>query len=180
MINTEFNPFLCGQNIYLREVRTSDVTESYYRWLNDPTITQFLECRFYPNTIEKLDEYVKSKQADFNNIFLAIVTKENHRHIGNIKLGPINWIHRFADIGIIIGEKDCWGKGYASEAISLVTKFSFDTLNLHKLTAGCYEMNQGSVKAFQKAGFHIEGIRKSELFYQGAYIDNIVLAIFKD
>lgn len=180
MINTEFNPFLGGQNIYLREVRPSDVTESYYRWMNDSAITQFLESRFYPNTMENLNEYVKTKQSDPNNLFLAIVTKENHCHIGNIKLGPINWIHRLAEVGVIVGEKDCWGKGYASEAISLVTKFAFDTLNLHKLIAGCYETNQASVKAFQKAGFHIEGIWKSQLYYQGGYVDNIVLAIFKD
>jgi [ribosomal protein S5]-alanine N-acetyltransferase len=180
MNNNEFNAFLSGQNIYLREITISDVPGAYYRWMNDPAITQFLESRFYPNTMDSLNEYVKNKQADSNNVFLAIVIKENHRHIGNIKLGPINWIHRFADIGIIIGEKDCWGKGYASEAISLVTKFAFNTLNLHKLTAGCYEMNQGSVKAFQKAGFYIEGGRKSQYYYQGAYIDGVKLAILKD
>jgi [ribosomal protein S5]-alanine N-acetyltransferase len=180
MINNEYNYFLTGQNIYLREVRISDVTESYYRWMNDPAITQFLESRFYPNSIDSLKEYVKSKQDDSTNVFLAIVIKENHRHIGNIKLGAINWIHRFADVGIIIGEKDCWGKGYASEALTLVTKYAFDTLNLHKLTAGCYEMNQGSVKAFQKVGYYIEVIQKSQFYYQGAYVDAVVLAILKD
>ncbi len=180
MINAEFSPFLCGENIYLREVRPSDVTEAYYQWLNDPTITQFLECRFSPNSIDNLIEYVKIKQTDPNNIFLAIVIKENHRHIGNIKLEPINWIHRFADVGILVGEKDCWGKGYATQAIDLVSKFAFDTLNLRKLTAGSYEVNPGSVKAFQKAGFHIECIRKSQLFFQGKYVDNILLAKFKD
>jgi [ribosomal protein S5]-alanine N-acetyltransferase len=180
MIDNEYNYFLTGQNIYLREVRISDVTESYYRWMNDPAITQFLESRFYPNSIDSLKEYVKSKQTDSTNVFLAIVIKENHRHIGNIKLGAINRIHRFADVGIIIGEKDCWGKGYASEALTLVTKYAFDTLNLHKLTAGCYEMNQGSVKAFQKVGYYIEGIQKSHFYYQGAYVDAVVLAILKD
>lgn len=180
MINSDDNPFLSGQNIYLREVLISDVTGSYYRWMNDPGITQFLESRFRPNSIESLTEYVKSKTADSSNIFLAIILKEDHRHIGNIKLGPINWVHRFADIGIVVGEKDCWGKGYASEAIGLVTKFAFDTLNLHKLTASCYEMNHGSVKAFQKAGFYIEGIRKSHFYCQGTYVDDILLAILKN
>jgi ribosomal-protein-alanine N-acetyltransferase len=180
MFNTEFSPFLCGENIYLREVRPSDVTESYYRWLNDPAITQFLECRFHPNSIDNLIEYVKSRQTDPNNIFLAIIIKENHRHIGNIKLEPIHWVHRYAEVGIMIGEKDCWGKGYATEAISLVTKFAFDTLNLHKLTAGSYDVNTGSLKAFQTAGYHIECIRKSQLFYQGAYVDSILLTKFKD
>ncbi len=179
MKSIEANFFLSGQHVYLREVRISDVTESYYRWMNDSQITQFLESRFYPNPAEKLSEYIQSQKADPNSVFLAIVLKENHRHIGNIKLGPINWIHRFADVGIIIGEKDCWGKGYASEAISIVADYAFDVLNLHRLSAGCYKMNQGSVKAFEKAGFNIEGVRKSHFYFQGEYVDDILMARLK-
>jgi len=167
--------FLQGQRIYLREVRDSDVKETYYRWMNDPEIIQYLECRFAPNSMGSLVEYVKGFQGNKDNIFLAIVLKENHTHIGNIKMGPINWVHRFADIGVMIGEKDSWGKGYASEAISLLSEHAFRTLNLHKLTAGCYEPNQGSLKAFQKAGFEIEGVRKQHCFSNGNYVDAILL-----
>jgi ribosomal-protein-alanine N-acetyltransferase len=157
------------------QVRVSDVNENYYRWMNDPEIIQYLESRFAPNSMGSLLEYVKGFQGNKDNVFLAVVLKENHTHIGNIKIGPINWFHRLADIGIIIGEKDCWGNGYASEAISLLTDFAFDTLNLHKLTAGCYEQNKGSLKTFQKAGFEIEGVRKQHCFSNGNYVDAILL-----
>ena len=168
-------PFLVGERLYLREVRPSDVNDAYYRWMNDPEVTQYLESRFAPNSMETLQEYVKNFLGDKDNIFLAIVLKENHKHIGNIKMGPINWFHRLADIGVMLGEKDSWGKGYASEAISLLAEHAFRTLNLHKLTAGCYESNQGSLKAFQKAGFEIEGIRKKHGFLNGEYVDSILL-----
>lgn len=173
-MKTDHN-FLQGKHIYLREVRCSDVNETYCRWMNDPEITQYLESRFAPNSMENLQEYVKNFQGDRDNIFLAIVLKQNQKHIGNIKIGPINWYHRLADIGIMIGDKDCWGKGYAPEAISLLAYFAFNTLNLHKLTAGCYEQNQGSLKAFQKAGFEIEGVRKKHCFSNGNYVDEILL-----
>jgi len=173
--NDNFFPFIEGDRIYLREVRVSDVNENYYQWMNDPEITQYLESRFYPNSIGTLQEYVKDFQGDKANIFLAIVLKENHKHIGNIKMGPINWFHRLADIGIMIGEKGSWGKGYASEAISVLVNFAFNTLNLHKLTAGCYEQNEGSLKAFQRAGFEIEGVRKRHCFFNGNYVDTILL-----
>ncbi len=113
--------FIEGDRLYLREVRPSDVNEAYYRWMNDSAVTQYTESRFYPNTMESLREYVARMTADRTNVFLAIVLKDGDRHIGNIKLGSINWIHRYADIGIIIGEKDCWGQGYATEAIRLLT-----------------------------------------------------------
>ena len=171
--------FIEGERIYLREVRPSDVNENYYRWMNDPEVTRYLESRFYPNSMEGLREYVAGKLGDRDNVFLAIVLKEGDRHIGNIKLGPINWIHRFAKIGILIGGKDCWGKGYATEAIRLVVDYAFGVLNLHKLTAGCYNLNQGSIKAFQKAGFVIEGVRKQHCHCGSGYIDTVLLGILR-
>ena len=55
-------------------------------------------------------------------------------------------MHRFADIGIIIGDDAYWGRGFASEAIKLVISYAFDRLKLHKLTAGCYATNAGATK----------------------------------
>jgi RimJ/RimL family protein N-acetyltransferase len=174
---TPYRHFLEGERLYLREVRPSDVNEDYHRWMNDPEVTRYLESRFYPNSMEKLREYVAGKLGDRDNVFLAIVLKESDQHIGNIKLGPINWIHRFGDVGILIGEKDCWGKGYATEAIRLVVDYAFQTLNLHKLTAGAYDANQGSVRAFLKAEFTQEGVRKNQFYCSGRYVDGILLGI---
>ncbi len=171
--------FLEGDRIYLREVRLSDVGENYYQWMNDPEVTRYLEARFYPNPVERLREYVAGKLGDRNNVFLAIVLKESDRHIGNIKLGPINWIHRFADVGLLVGEKDCWGKGYATEAIRLVTHYAFNTLDLRRLTAGCYDANMGSAKAFLKAGWQQEGLRKGHFYCNGSYVDEILLGIVR-
>src|SRR5262249_1908718 len=92
--------FLAGPRLYLGEVRHSDVNETYYRWMNDPEVTRYLESRFYPHSLEGLRAYVTSKLGDRDNIFLAIVLKDGDRHIGNIKLGPIHWMHRYADIGL--------------------------------------------------------------------------------
>lgn len=171
--------FIEGKRIYLREVRPSDVNERYYRWMNDPEITRFLESRFAPNAIENLRDYVAGKLEDRDNIFLAIVLKEEDRHIGNIKLGPIQWIHRLADIGLLIGEKDCWGKGYATEAIQLVSHYAFNVLNLHKVAAGCYGPNEGSARAFRKAGFVVEGVRKEQFYANGSYVDDILLGLIR-
>ena len=170
-------PFISGERIYLREVREEDVNQQYYRWMNNPEVTQYLESRFYPNSMVALREFVKNMQLDRNNIFLAFCLKEDDRHIGNIKLGSINWIHRFADVGLLIGEKDCWRQGYASEAIACLVRYAFDVLNLHKLTAGCYAANQASLKAFQKNGFQIEGNRKKQYICNGIYTDAVMLGL---
>jgi [ribosomal protein S5]-alanine N-acetyltransferase len=175
--NKKFYGFLESERLYLRAVQPDDANEAYYRWMNDPAVNKYLESRFYPHTLETLKDYIQSKLGDNENPFFAIILKDSNRHIGNIKLGPINTIHRFADIGIIIGEKDCWGKGYATEAIRLVVKYAFDTLNLHKVTAGFYEPNIQSMKAFIKAGFIQEGIRKSHCYCDGKYVDDILVGL---
>lgn len=177
MSSRDATHFITGERIYLREVRLSDVNEDYHRWMNDPDVTQYLESRFYPNSLEGLREYVASKLGDRDNVFLAIVLKDGDRHIGNIKLGPINWIHRFADVGIMLGDKSSWGKGYASEAISLVVDYAFRKLSLHKVTAGCYCSNQRSLRAFEKAGFQVEGTLKEHYQQDGKYIDAVLLGI---
>lgn len=167
--------FINGKHIYLREVRLTDVNESYYSWMNDREVTQYLESRFYPNSLDALRKYVEHKLNDRENVFMAIILNKSNRHIGNIKLGPINWIHRYADVALMIGEKDCWGKGYGTEAIRLIADYAFDKLNLHKLTAGCYDANKGSSESFQKAGFTIEGICKSQYYCIDKYVDSIRL-----
>jgi [ribosomal protein S5]-alanine N-acetyltransferase len=166
-----------GKRIYLRNIVPDDVNGIYCRWMNDPATNRFLESRFYPHSLETLRKYVVNKHGDNLNAFFAIVLKDGDRHIGNIKLGPIDSNHHLADIGILIGEEDCWGKGYATEAISLVVDYAFDVLALHKVTAGCYAPNKGAIGAFEKAGFIQEGVRKAHCFFEGAYVDDILLGL---
>lgn len=170
---------LQGERIYLRTLSPEDVNGTYLRWMTDQTTNRFLESRFAKHSLESLREYIVDKLNDTSNAFFAIVLKNEDRHIGNIKIGPIDAHHRLADIGILIGEKDCWGRGYASEAISLLVTYAFVTLNLHKVTAGCYAPNKGAIKAFEKAGFVQEGLRKAHCLYEGTYVDDVLLGLIR-
>ena len=168
-----------GERIFLREIRLSDANRNYCCWMNDPEINQYLESRFEKWSIKKLKSYVSAIKKNPSYVFLAIIAKNRNKHIGNIKIGPVDRVHKFADVGIIIGEKSFWGKGIATEAIRLIVRYAFNKLKLHKLTAGAYANNIGSVKAFQKAGFLIEGIRKKQYLYNGNYIDGVLLGIVR-
>ncbi len=121
--------------------------------------------------------YLQADHEVCDEVFFAICSNQNKNHIGNIKLGPVNWIHQCADIGLLIGDKEYWGKGVATEAIQLVVEYAFKKLNLHKLTAGCHSTNIGSIKAFQNAGFVIEGMLKQHSFLQGRYVDAVILGL---
>jgi len=162
---------ISGERIYLRKIRVKDVDGPYQHWLQDPEVTRYLESRFSKNTRAEMEKFVKNAINDSNTLFLAIVLKDGDRHIGNIKLSPINRIHKTAELGILIGEKDCWGKGFATEAIKLLADYAFTELHLHKITSGCYACNAASARAFEKAGFAVEGVRKSQCLCDGTYVD---------
>lgn len=168
---------IIGKRLCLRDVRLSDAGGSYLQWMNDQEVLKYTESRFHPYTKERLKEYIRTINKNPDFIFRAITLRDSGRHIGNIKLGPVDWNHRFGDIGVIIGAKDCWGRGYAAESIRLLADYAFSSLKLHKLTAGCYGVNSPSVKAFEKAGFVQEGHRPSQYLSDGRYVDLVCLGL---
>jgi RimJ/RimL family protein N-acetyltransferase len=82
-------------------------------------------------------------------------------------------------MGLLIGERAYWGRGIATEVISLVSRYAFDELKLRKVTAGCYDTNRGAIKAFEKAGFVREGLRKKQYLCNGEYVDHVMLGLLR-
>jgi RimJ/RimL family protein N-acetyltransferase len=166
--------------LYLRNIEPADANESYLSWINDSEVNNYTEARFKRSTLEDIREYVKTQIELVNSVFMAIVLAENDKHIGNIKLHRIDKQHKNAEVSLLIGNKSCWGKGFGSKAIALVTEYGFKQLNLNKLYAKCYENNFGSIKAFIKAGYQEEGRFKKQYLFNGKYIDGVQLGIIND
>jgi ribosomal-protein-alanine N-acetyltransferase len=164
--------------LYLRDVLLSDATERYAAWMNDPGVTRFMETRFASHSIESLRQYIEAMRRKPDTLFLAVVLRDGERHIGNIKLGPIERVHRSADVALMIGDTASWGHGYAAEAIRAVSDHAFEHLGVRKLTAGCYAGNVGSLRAFEKAGYYVEATRRSQYFCDGAFQDGLLMARF--
>ena len=171
---------LLGEKILLRPVTLEDVTEAYCDWLNDPEVNRYLETRFVVQTLVSVRSYVASAIAAPDNIFLAIIEKATNRHIGNIKLGPVLPYHRRGELSFFIGEKSCWGKGYATEAVELLTEYGLRELSLVKVTAGCYSTNFGSKRVFEKLGYEIEAVLKKQYFSENDWVNSYSFARFSE
>lgn len=152
---------ITSQRLEFRELRPEDVTPAYVAWLNDPEINRFLETRFVPQDMGSIRAFVAAQAANSDAFLLRIALHDCGTHIGNIKLGPINRHHASAQISLLIGSRAHHGQGYATEAIRAVTEWGFDAHGLARIEAGCYADNLGSLRAFLKAGYTVEGFRRA-------------------
>jgi RimJ/RimL family protein N-acetyltransferase len=164
-----------GPRLRLRAMAEADAGPNYVRWMNDPDIVRYTESRFTDHTIEDIRRYIRATRDDPNSLLLAMVITNDQRHIGNIKIGPVDWHHRTGDIGLLIGNADCWGQGYASEAIAALAGYAFTALGLEKLTAGVYAPNVGCIRAFERAGFTREGVCRSQYRFEDSRIDVVLV-----
>lgn len=164
-----------GKDIVLRLLRPEDVTPEYVLWMADEEVTQFLEMRWTAYGMEESRKYVQAMGESSSDYLMGIYLKRRNEHIGNIKIGGINPIHRFAELGLVIGNPTLRGKGYGTEAIQLGTEIAFQELNLNKVWAGLYANNVGCYRAFMKAGYREVGIFQQHRFYKGEYVDEIVV-----
>jgi ribosomal-protein-alanine N-acetyltransferase len=168
-----------GERIYIKLLSPDDINQSYVEWMQDYETIEFLDSKWKVYTLDDLKSYVKHMNESPNDFLFGIFLITDNRYIGNIKIGSINQIHRFGDLGLLIGEKDCLGKGLGTESIELATKYAFEELNLNKLTAGMYINNIGSYKSFIKAGYREVGKLMKHKFIKGEYQDVILVEKIK-
>lgn len=174
------NPFLIGETVYLRPLEPDDASLEYAGWLNDGETNRFLETGHFPSTRASVAEFIAAHSGRSDVVFLAIVLQDGDRHVGNVKLGPIDWVHRRAELGILIGDRDARGRGIGTEATTLVLEHAFGRLNLHRVALGVVADNLPAVRSYEKAGFSVEGTFRQAIQRHGRFVDLLRMAILAD
>ncbi len=169
-----------GRLVSLRLVTLEDCTDGYVGWLNDEEVTRYLETRWYPQTRETIRDYVRGMLDSRSSYLFAIVERSSGRHVGNLKIGPIDPHHSHADVSYFIGERSVWGRGYATDAIRVASEIAFERLGLHRLQAGVYEGNRASARALVKAGFVEEARFRGQLRGPEGWEDHLVFGLLRD
>lgn len=152
------------ERLILSSVTLADCSENYLSWLNDTDVNMYLESGFYQHNMQGLVDFVNGYQSNKKAVFLVIRLKENNKHIGNIKIDKINYIHRNCEYGIMMGDKTEWGKGYAKEASIAIINYGFEELGLNKVNLGVIDSNDVAVKLYEKIGFVVEGVLKQNFY----------------
>lgn len=160
-----------GGVVHLRQIELKDCVPSYVNWLNDPAVNQYLETKWSQQTMESIREFVREQRESNDSILFAIVDNTTNNHIGNIKIGPVHPHYNHGDISYFIGDKSCWNKGMATEAIGLICRFGFEDMGLNRIEAGTYKNAEASWRALEKNHFKREGVLREEVYFHGVYMD---------
>lgn len=148
---------------------------AYTRWMNDFSITDNLDPYSRPKTAEELRSILNHVLQTPEQIWFAVIERASGRTIGYTGLVDIAWPHRTAEFAITIGEADCRGKGYGTEATQLVLQYAFNTLGLHNLLLRVFAYNVAAIRAYEKAGFHTFGTRTAARMHAGRLWDTLYM-----
>jgi RimJ/RimL family protein N-acetyltransferase len=168
-----------GVSTNLRAPEMDDL-ERNHRWVNDREVTRFLVLR-YPMALAAEESWMRDvagKMMSFESAFFAIETKEG-RHIGNTNLFNVQPENRCAELGIMIGEKDCWSRGFGSDALRTLLGFAFGEMNLHRVGLNTYAYNERGIACYRKVGFVEEGRIRERIYREGAYHDMLWMGVLR-
>lgn len=171
---------LTGKLVRLRAYEDTDL-ERVVAWINDREVTQWLSARYPLSTAQErewLDRVMKRPASE--GLSLAIETLADFRHIGTISIHPVSVESGNAELGIMIGDKDCWSRGFGTDAILTLLEFAFLEMNLHRVQLDALDTNERAIACYKKCGFIEEG-RKRESWYQaGAYHDLVFMGVLRE
>ncbi len=178
-------PYLYGERVRLRAAEKSDIS-LFHKWINDPDVTENL-IQHYPISITEEEAwYERMLATPIENHVHVIEIRQNDEQdlpywlpIGNIQFLDIHWRPRHSEVGIMIGEKDYWDQGYGSEAMKVLLKHGFETLNLNRIWLVVYEKNLRGISAYKKCGFKEEGRLREAHYQHGHYYDIIVMSVLR-
>ena len=129
-------------------------------------------------TPKQIKEWMEKHIDEFYGF--SIHALDDDRLIGNLDLSGVDWVARNCWIGIGIGERDYWGKGYGTEAMNLALRFAFDCLNLNRVTLSVFEYNQRAYLSYCKCGFKEEGRMRQWMQRGGERFDLIFMGILRE
>jgi ribosomal-protein-alanine N-acetyltransferase len=159
--------------------------KKYLEWLRDFEVMKYIGREEYLKVVsfEEVIEYVQNVWNNDYIYFYAIYKKENNSFIGTAKINfedKSGFQAGTADIGIMIGDRNSWGKGLATEVLRVLCNFAFLSLNARKLTAGGLAVNISIIKAFKRIGFFEEGFLRKKVLIGDEYFDQILLGCFPE
>ncbi len=163
-----------GKKCYLSPVNVEDA-EKYTEWINDPEVS--VNLTFFSKVISFAKEKELLEKISKEDYHFAVIDLESDDLIGGCSLNNVDPFNKTAEVGIFIGNKAYWNKGYGEEALRLLLDYSFNILNLNNIMLNVYSYNKRALRCYEKCGFKKIGIRRDSKVFGAKKYDIILMDI---
>lgn len=165
---------LRGNKVLLRAIEPHDL-DIIYKWENNSSVWQ-LSNTLAPFSRYVIKEFIDNSHLDIFQtkqlrLMIERIDTKTPETIGTIDLFDFDPMHKRAGVGILIADENKRGKGYASDALDVLIKYSFTTLQLHQLFCNITSDNTDSINLFQKKGFKLIGTKQDWLIFDNKKIN---------
>jgi RimJ/RimL family protein N-acetyltransferase len=171
-----------GNLVYLTDEEPEVLAKAFAKWNRD-TEQHRLACDDPAQlwSVKNIQDHMESHPEDSPNSFrFCIRALADDVLIGSMDIWVDHWIHGEGTIGISIGERDYWGRGYGTDAMKLLVQYGFLELNLRRIMLGVHGYNERAVKSYEKVGFVMEGRMRGEGWRDGVHFDGLWMGILRE
>jgi RimJ/RimL family protein N-acetyltransferase len=170
---------LVGRTVVLRP-HTPENLAAFRRWYADPEIARLTRYQDGPMRRDEIDRFFQIRAVGTQSLAMAIHIRESGRLIGSCAFSAMDPDNGAAMFHITLGEKDCWGRGYGSEATELMLDHAFGTLGLHRVALAVFSFNERAIRSYRKVGFVVEGRSRQAIFRDGRFWDELHMSVLAD
>jgi RimJ/RimL family protein N-acetyltransferase len=170
---------LAGRRVVLRRHRAENLAQ-VMRWYRDPELARLTRYQLRPMSSEEIERFFVSRLLSGDGIAYAIHEAATDRHIGVTTFSALDADNGSVLFHITIGEHDAWGRGYGTEATELMLGHAFERLGLHRVGLSVFEFNERAIRAYQKAGFQVEGRLREAIARDGRFWDELQMGVLRD
>lgn len=175
---------LKGELVRLSGVDPQELGRAYATWNQDSELTRFLDARMVSlRSAKSISDFFEkeAKEASPVEYPFTIRALEDNRLLGDIGLYVIyDWGPRDAFVGLGIGDRENWGRGYGTDAMKIILRFAFTEINLRRVTLNVFEYNPRAIRSYEKTGFQHEGRLRGALLRDGRRWDMLYMGILRD
>jgi RimJ/RimL family protein N-acetyltransferase len=167
-----------GRLVVLRRHAPANLV-AFRRWYADPAIARLARYQEAPMSSVDIDRFFQARIAGHGSFAMAIHLRDSDRLVGSCALSQLDGDNGSALFHITIGEKDCWGRGYGTEATRLMIDHAFGALGLHRVSLAVFAFNERAIRAYRKVGFTEEGRAREAIWRDGAFWDEIQMGLLE-
>jgi RimJ/RimL family protein N-acetyltransferase len=180
MLHRSWFPELLEGSLVVLRRHVPENLDAFRRWYSDPEVARLTRYQDGPMRTEEIERFFAARVVGTDSLAMAVHERETDRLVGTCAFSQLDGDNGSALYHITIGEKDCWGRGYGTEATQLMLDHAFGRLGLHRVGLSVFAFNERAVRAYRRVGFTVEGRSRQAIWRDGRYWDEIAMSILDE